>query len=524
MIGTQLTDAAGSAAGNAVLFDAEATLARLDIALAGITADSRRAAPSTAFAAYPGTQRDGRDFIDEAIARGAAAVLWEADGYAWNEARRVPQAGVAGLRDRVGLLASAIYGHPSRALWMVGVTGTNGKTSCAHWIAQAFTRCGRRAAVVGTLGNGFVDAGPASRGAERSVVEGAEIHVPALAAAHNTTPDACALHEMLAEWRAQGAAAVAMEVSSHGLEQGRVNGVDFRVALFTNLTRDHLDYHGTMEAYAAAKARLFEWPTLECAVVNAGDEFGRALIAKLRARGAKVLAYGVHGADIVATRVEATPAGMTIDVATPAGKGTIATSLTGAFNVDNLLGVIGVLLASGIGLFDALEALSRVTAPPGRMERLGGGMLPTVVIDYAHTPDALQKVLAALRPALGEHGKLVCVFGCGGDRDRGKRVEMGAIAASYADRVVVTSDNPRSEDPQAIVQDIVAGIPPAFGALAVDVDRERAVSAAIASANPGDVVVVAGKGHEPYQEIAGVRRPFSDRAVAAAALAQRSRR
>ena len=495
---------AGAAVAGVDRFDAEATLARLHVALAGITADSRRVAPSIAFAAYPGTQRDGRDFIDDAIARGAAAVLWEADGYAWDARRRVPQAGVTALRDRVGLLASVIYGHPSRALWMVGVTGTNGKTSCAHWTAQALARCGRRAAVVGTLGNGILGSDPA--------------------AARNTTPDACELHEMLAAWRAEGAEAVAMEVSSHGLDQGRVNGVAFKVALFTNLTRDHLDYHRTMEAYAAAKARLFDWPGLECAVVNAGDDFGRELIAKLRARGARVLAYGAPDADIVATRVEATPAGMTIAVATPAGSGTIATGLTGAFNVDNLLGVTGVLLASRIALADALAALGRVTAPPGRMERLGGGALPTVVIDYAHSPDALAKVLAALRPALGAHGELVCVFGCGGDRDRGKRSEMGAIAAQIADRVVVTSDNPRSEDPQAIARDIVAGIPPGFRALTVDVDRARAVGAAIAAANPGDVVVVAGKGHEAYQEIAGVRRPYSDRAVAAAALAQWSAR
>ena len=508
-------NAAANAAANATVddvarFDADATLARLDVALAGITADSRRAAPAIAFAAYPGNRRDGRDFIGDAIGRGAAAVLWEADGYAWDTQRwdtqrHVPQLGVARLRDRVGMLASAIYGHPSRALWMIGVTGTNGKTSCAHWTAQAFARCGRRAAVVGTLGNGFVDAGPSNE----------EVR--------NTTPDACELHEMLAGWRAQGAEVVAMEVSSHGLDQGRVNGVEFKVALFTNLTRDHLDYHGTMEAYAAAKARLFDWPGLECAVINAGDAFGRELIAKLRARGTEVLAYGAAGADIIATKVDATPAGMTIAVATPAGTGTIATGLTGAFNVDNLLGVTGVLLASGIALSDALDALAHVVAPPGRMERLGGGAAPTVVIDYAHSPDALLKVLTAVRPALGAHGTLVCVFGCGGDRDRGKRAEMGAIAARHADRVIVTSDNPRSEDPQAIVRDIVAGVPAGCDSVAVDVDRTHAVTAAIVAANPGDIVVVAGKGHEPYQEIAGVRHPYSDRAVATTALAQRGR-
>ncbi|MGE5667597.1 MAG: Mur ligase family protein, partial [Betaproteobacteria bacterium] len=299
---------------------AEALLARLPLRPARITADSRAVAPGAAFAAYPGAHHDGRAYIGDAIARGAAAVLWETQGFAWNDGWQVPQLGLEGLKQRLGSIASAVYGHPSRTLWMVGVTGTNGKTSCAHWTAQALARCGRRTAFVGTLGSGFIGALESSR---------------------NTTPDVCLLHEWFAQWRDQGAAAVAMEVSSHGLDQGRVDGIAFDVALFTNLTRDHLDYHGTMEAYGEAKAKLFACPGLQASVVNAGDPFGRELIAKLRARGQRVIAYGAPDADIVATSVVTTATGMAIEVRTPDGGGRLETRLAGAFNVQNLLGVLG---------------------------------------------------------------------------------------------------------------------------------------------------------------------------------------
>ena len=480
--------------------EVEALLARLPARPARITADSRAAGASVAFAAYPGAQHDGRAFIADAIARGAAAVLWETRDFAWDARWQVPQVGVADLKQRLGAIASAVYAHPSRTLWMVGVTGTNGKTSCAHWTAQALARCGRRTAFVGTLGSGFIAALEGSR---------------------NTTPDVCLLHEWFARWRDQGATAVAMEVSSHGLDQGRVNGVAFDVALFTNLTRDHLDYHGTMAAYGAAKAKLFDLPGLQASVVNAADAFGRELIAKLRARGQRVISYGAPDADIVAAKVATTATGMDIDVATPTGGGRLATRLAGAFNVQNLLGVLGVLLESGIALPDALAALSEVTPPPGRMERLGGGSRPTVVLDYAHSPDALEKVLTALRPSVGA-GALVCVFGCGGERDRGKRPQMGEVAGRLADRVVVTSDNPRGEDPQRIVDDIVPGLAASRAAWSVVLDRATAIGEAIAAARAGDVVVLAGKGHEDYQEVNGARLPFSDRAAAEAALSRRS--
>jgi UDP-N-acetylmuramyl-tripeptide synthetase len=468
--------------------------------LAGITADSRAVTRGIAFAAYPGATRDGRDFITDAMARDAAAVVYESRDFAWNPASRVPHVGVRDLKSCIGPIASAVCGHPSQALWMVGVTGTNGKTSCAHWIAQAMTRCGRRTAVAGTLGSGFVDA---------------------LAPSTNTTPDACVLQRSLAAWRDAGATAVAMEVSSHGLDQGRVNGIAFDVALFTNLTRDHLDYHGTMEAYGEAKARLFAWPGLRAAVINVGDVFGRALVERARAGGAVVVTYGADGADIAATRVDiAGGAGMTLVLHTPRGNATLHVPLAGACNVQNVLGVLGVLLASGVALADAIDALSHRAPPPGRMQRFGGESAPLVVVDYAHTPDALAQVLAAMRPAVRDGGALVCVFGAGGDRDRGKRAPMGEVAARLADRVIVTSDNPRSEDPEAIAAGVVEGIARGKGVWTVELDRARAIGQAVGNAREGDVVVVAGKGHEDYQESNGVRRPFSDAACVADVLAR----
>jgi UDP-N-acetylmuramoyl-L-alanyl-D-glutamate--2,6-diaminopimelate ligase len=478
---------------------ADALVARMP-PVTGITADSRRVAPQVAFAAYPGAARDGRAFIDDAITRGAAAVLFEARGFDWNAGWRVPHIAVADLRSRVGFIASAVHGRPSQALWVVGVTGTNGKTSCTRWTAQALTRCGRPAVVAGTLGNGRIDA---------------------LRPSANTTPDACLLHELLAAWRRDGAAAVAMEVSSHGLDQGRVNGVAFDVALFTNLTRDHLDYHASMAAYGEAKARLIQWPGLRAAVINAGDAFGRELIVRARTHRQKVVTYGAENADISATRVRIAPSGMEIAVSTPQGRGELVTALAGAFNVQNLLGVLGVLLASDVALDAALDALAHVTPPPGRMERFGGGADPLVIVDYAHTPDALAQVLSSLRPGVVDGGRLVCVFGCGGDRDRGKRPQMGAVAGRLADRVIVTNDNPRSEDPRAIADDIGEGLRTAQTEWLVELDRAQAIERALDDAREGDVIVLAGKGHEDYQETNGERLPFSDRDTVANALARR---
>jgi len=482
--------------------DVPALLARLGARPKRISADSRQVRSGDAFAALPGSHADGRNFIADALARGAGAVLWDPQGFSWNRDWKAPHLPVENLRAKLGVIADFIFGSPSQALWAVGVTGTNGKTSCTHWIAQCLDRCGRRAAIAGTLGNGLVGA---------------------LEPATQTTPDAALLQEMLARYKSAGARSIAIEVSSHGLDQGRVNGVAFDVALFTNLSRDHLDYHGTMAAYGAAKAKLFSWPGLHTQVINADDAFGQSLADAARTRGQKVLTYGLANADVAATGIANVSRGIALSIATPWGRGELKTGLVGAFNASNLLGCLAVLLASDIPMADALAALATMQPPPGRMQRLGGGNQPLVIVDYAHSPDALDKVLTALKPAVIEGGELVCVFGCGGDRDAGKRPEMGRVASTLADRVIVTSDNPRTEDPAAIASAIVHGIRDTGNRRwVVDLDRRTAINAGIGGARAGDVVLIAGKGHEDYQDANGVRTHFSDVEVAAAALAGRS--
>ncbi len=468
-------------------------LAQLGVPLADLTADSRNVKLGSIFVAYPGTVLDGRAFIADAIARGAAAVLWERKGFAWNERWGIPNLGVDDLRGRISGIAGHVYGNPSRQMWVAGVTGTNGKTSVSQWIAAALDGLGRRSAVIGTLGNGLVG--------ER-------------AEAKNTTPDPIVLQRLLADYLRRGAHAVAMEVSSHGIDQGRVAGIAFDTAVFTNLTRDHLDYHGTMEAYGEAKSRLFRMPGLARSVINIDDAWGQRIAARL---GADAITYGVApGARLRASGVGLSGAGVRFRVDSEFGRGEVRARVLGAFNVSNLLAVLGTLVSADVP-FDAALAAARALEPvPGRLERIGGGDRPLVVIDYAHTPDALEKALEALRPLISGERQLFCVFGCGGDRDAGKRPIMGAVAARLADQVIVTSDNPRGEDPLAIIRQVVAGIP--GGAEAVE-DRQVAIFSAVHQARAGDVVLLAGKGHETYQEIAGVRHPFSDRDVATAALA-----
>lgn len=463
---------------------------RLGTPLKALTADSRKAAPGLVFAAYPGESRDGRDFIAQAVAQGADGVLWESDHFQWDPALTLPNADVKELRMRIGEIAAQVYGEPSKKMRMVGVTGTNGKTSVAHWIAQALTHAGRKTAILGTVGNGFP-----------------EVLTPAL----NTTPDAIELQQRLAEYVRQGAAACAVEVSSHGLLQGRVNGTHFDVAVLTNLSRDHLDYHGDMENYAAAKARLFDWPGLEWIVLNLDDAFGRRLEGQNR--NARTAGYGFERGAVVARKLRLSETGLHLEVDTDWGPCEIDAPLMGRFNASNLMAALTTLLVLGVPLADACAYLAHVTPPPGRMQTLGGGAHPLVVVDYAHTPDALQKVLASLREIV--RGRLICVFGCGGNRDRGKRPLMAQAAAEGADQVWITSDNPRNEDPRQIIDDILAG---ARDKPHVEPDRARAIFEAIGGARPGDVVLIAGKGHEDYQEIAGERTPFSDVAVAKKAL------
>lgn len=473
-------------------------LAELGVEPGGVADDSRQLRPGDLFLACPGEHADGRRYVDEAIARGAVAVLLEESADCAGAALPVPSLAVPGLRALAGDLAHAIAGQPSERLSLIAVTGTNGKTSCSQWIARAHPR---RCAIVGTLGAGFPGA---------------------LDETGFTTPQAPTLARCLADFLDHGADACALEASSIGIEEGRLNGAHVDIAAFTNLTRDHLDYHGTMEAYAAAKERLFLWPGLRAAVLNLDDPFGRHLagVGDARFRIGYTLTDATASVDMVlaATDLRHTGGGVAFTLRTPQGAFDVQSRLVGRYNVANLLAVAGVLLAAGLPFGQLPGRLAALEAPPGRMQRLGGGAKPLVVVDYAHSPDALANALTALREETDVRGgRLVCVFGCGGERDQGKRPLMGEVAARLADRVVLTSDNPRGESPAAIIEEIRVGAPTAE----VVVDRRRAIAAAIAAAAPADVVLLAGKGHEAYQEIAGAFHPFSDLVEAEAALVTR---
>ena len=467
------------------------------LAVSGLTLNSRDARPGVAFVALRGTRHHGIAFAADAVARGAVAVIAESPAPTDAPTLDVPVLWVDDLAMRVGELAARFDGDPSRHLRVIGVTGTNGKTSTVQLVAQALDRLGHRAASIGTLGTGLVG----------QLREG-----------ERTTPDAISVQDTLATFRDAGATHVAMEVSSHALVQGRVNGVAFEVAAFTNLTRDHLDYHGTMEAYGEAKARLFAWPGLKTAVINIDDTFGAALAQRLPASLARlrVSAAGQADADVAAEQVVTSGEGLAFLLRTPWGTRPVHSPLLGRFNVANLLTVVACLGALGEPFERIVDALQSLTPVNGRMNRLGDGLRqPLVVVDYAHTPDALEQALTALRAHCS--GQLLCVFGCGGERDAGKRPVMGAIAERLADVAIVTDDNPRGEDGDAIVAQIVAG----FGDPAkarVERDREAAIRLGLSMARAGDVLLVAGKGHETYQEGAHGKRPFDDMAVARAAL------
>lgn len=485
-------------------------LVRQGAVIEQLVADSRRCARGTAFFAYPGETSDGRRYVDDAIARGASAVLWDSEGFTWRREWVVPNVGVHGLKLQAGFLAHRFYGRPSESLWTCGVTGTNGKTSCTQWLATLLTACGVKSGVIGTLGSGFPEA---------------------LAALSNTTPDALELHRILRDMQRAGARAVALEVSSHGLLQGRVNGVAFNCALFTNLSHDHLDYHGSMEEYAEAKARLFEAPGLEAAVLNLDDVLGVQLARRLQARRVRTIGYSLSQAAMVprsvteyiaARHIRLTSGSTAVEISSSWGEAHEVIDQVGRFNVANALGVLGCLMAHGVDFRAATEMLRALPEVPGRMQRLGGINAPLVVVDYAHTPDALDNVLQALRPAAAARGgRLIVVFGAGGDRDRAKRPVMGEVAERRADRVVLTSDNPRSEDPRAIIAAVRAGMQ---GSPLIEPDRAAAIEAAIIDACAEDVVLLAGKGHEAYQEIGDLRVPFSDAAAARAALKRRGQR
>ncbi|HEY3809706.1 MAG TPA: UDP-N-acetylmuramoyl-L-alanyl-D-glutamate--2,6-diaminopimelate ligase [Steroidobacteraceae bacterium] len=479
------------------------------VEVSDLVLDSRNVTPGAAFFACRGGRHHGVEFAPAAAAAGARAILWEpAPGVAPPAVdpgilvRAVPN-----LRAQLGFIADRFFDAPSASLTVAGITGTNGKTTCAWLLAQALELSGRRAAYIGTLGGGPIDA---------------------LADLGTTTPDAVSLHRLLAQLRTRGFEAVAMEVSSHGLDQHRCAGVRFHTAVFTNLTRDHLDYHGDMAAYGAAKARLFAWPTLQARVINVDDPFGLELAqnsrraadqARLFLTSQRPSEWLASGADYVcAAGVQRRADGFEIEIDSSRGAARLASHLMGDFNVDNLLTVLAVLLAWDLPLERACAALSRCTAPPGRLQPEGGVDQPLVLIDYAHTPDALAKALAAARAHC--RGRLHCVFGAGGDRDPGKRAAMGRIVAQGADLLVVTNDNPRGEEPRRITDAILEGIAEAGARERTRVihDRALAIAAAVTAAVAGDVVLVAGKGHEDYQIVGTERRHFSDAEVARAVL------
>lgn len=465
----------------------------------GLASDSRNVQPGNLFFAVRGGQCHGLEFLEPVKAAGAVAVIWEPP---WEGPLPIddalPLLAAPELRQKLGLIASRFYGEPSRRLQIIGITGTDGKTSCAHFLAQALSDaasgpCG----ILGTLGVG--------------------VHGQTEPSLH-TTPDPLAVQHWLADLVAKGRRYAVMEASSHALDQGRVNGIAFAVAVLTQLSRDHLDYHGTLEAYAAAKRRLFVDHQPNWAVLNLDDAFGQELVTQAQVRRG-VIAYGLGERPtalerfVWCKRLELTGNGLRLHIQSSWGQGELRAGLLGRFNASNLLATLATLLALATPFDEALARLAQTATVPGRMERIGGEPgQPLAVIDYAHTPHALEQALSALREHGGNH-RLWCVFGCGGDRDPGKRPLMGAAAERWADRVIVTDDNPRTEDPDRIVSAILAGMQHPAAATVIR-DRRTAIFHALAGAEAGDIVLIAGKGHEDYQIVGTERSPFSDREAA----------
>lgn len=464
----------------------------------GLQTDSRQVRAGDGFIAWPGGVTDGRAFIAQAIAQGAAACVVEHEGVEKFECTQNPSANtdavatLAGLKAHSGAVACAYYNQPSHALDVLAITGTNGKTTTAWWLAHALKNLGQRCAVVGTLGVG-------------------EPH--ALQPTGMTTPDPVLLQSHMRGWVDQGVKTCAIEASSIGLAEHRLNGTHIRVAVFTNFTQDHLDYHGTMDDYWQAKQALFAWPGLQSAVINVDDAKGLELAHSLAQRqGIAMWTIGLHtskGAPhLYATHIQYTAEGLSFEVREGQESYALSTQFVGDYNISNLLGVVGALRALGVSLSDAVAACKNLPSVPGRMQVVA--QTPLVVVDYAHTPDAIEQAIKALQPvAKMRHASLTCVLGCGGDRDATKRPLMAASAQAHADQVVLTSDNPRSEDPVRILQDMQAGLQNS-NRVSVLVDRDQAIAQTIRNARDQDVILLAGKGHEDYQEIMGVKHPFSD--------------
>ncbi|MCV6637966.1 UDP-N-acetylmuramoyl-L-alanyl-D-glutamate--2,6-diaminopimelate ligase [Candidatus Albibeggiatoa sp. nov. NOAA] len=453
--------------------------------ISGLTLDSRQVKSGDVFFALAGTQVHGERFIPMAIQNGAAAILREAAEFQTYTKDKICHVDIPNLSQKLGSIAARFYNQPSQSMQVVGITGTNGKTSVSHYVAQLLPQtCG----LLGTLGYGVYGQ---------------------LQAGQHTTPDAIRLQALFAEFKQQAIQHVVMEVSSHALVQGRVNGIEFDTAVFTNLSRDHLDYHQTMQAYQAAKLKLFQWDSLKTAIVNQDDALCKTIQQHL-ATNVRYLTYSImdEAADIYAKIVQQHQQGYTLHIHTPWGQGQVELNLFGQFNIRNVLAALSVVLNQGMTLDDALDAVQKLQAVAGRMQCLIESNQPTIIIDYAHTPDALEKVLRASRQHCS--GQLHCVFGCGGDRDKGKRPEMGQIAQQFADKVVITDDNPRHESSQAIIDDILSGCQLSDNNLQIVADRAQAIHTAIDQAQQQDIVVIAGKGHEDYQQVGDAFLHFSD--------------
>ncbi|MCF0253858.1 MAG: UDP-N-acetylmuramoyl-L-alanyl-D-glutamate--2,6-diaminopimelate ligase [Duodenibacillus sp.] len=499
-----MTDAAKDA--GAQLHDALAWLRARAGRGGRLCIDSRDVRPGDIFVALKGARVDGLAFAPVAAAHGAKGILMERRPEPALPTGPLPRYELEGLGRRLGEVAADFYGRPSERMMGIAVTGTNGKTSCSHWIAQLLTAMHHPCAAVGTIG---------------CYLQGRRLDTAAL-----TTPDAVSMHDLLARLYAEGCQAFALEASSIGLAQGRLQAVRFHTAVFTNLTRDHLDYHGTMQAYEEAKAELFAWPRLRAAVINADDPAGLRLIAQCKARKVRVIAYTHRGADIegcdmlAAGGIRLSERGCAFAMTWKGKVREVRAQVVGDFNVMNLLAAAGAALSLGMDPGQVAERLAGLRAPAGRMQMVAGDGAPLCVIDYAHTPDAVEKALAALKgAALARGGRITAVLGAGGDRDPGKRAMMGRIAALNADAVVVTSDNPRSEDPAAIAEAVAAGArEAAAGPLSVILDRRQAIVEAVCASGAADIVLIAGKGHEDYQEVQGVKRHFSDVEVAREAV------
>lgn len=469
----------------------KSALKKIEYNLSDISNDSRHVKKNSIFLAYPGIHTDGRKYIAEALKKGAKAIVYEKKNFTWQQSWDASHYGINDLKNNEGEIAHIFFKKPSKELLTIGITGTNGKTTCAYWISEIQNLLGKKTGLIGTLGYGYKKLKP---------------HV-------HTTPDAIFNHRILKEFKIEKIQSVVMEVSSHALSQGRVNGILFDVAVFTNLSRDHLDYHLNFKNYFDAKKKLFHFPSLKVAVINIDDAYGKKLKLSLVQNKTKVITYGIKNGDIRASHIEYSLSSTTFQLITKKETYKVKAPIVGEFNVYNLLAVISGLVGSGLPIQKVIKQVSHISQVPGRMERLGTKLTPQVFIDYAHTPDALKKALRTLKDQT--EGKLVCVFGCGGDRDKGKRKEMAEAASDLADTNFITSDNPRSESPKKIISEISRSM---SGAYKIEIDRHKAIFKAIEQAKKQDIILIAGKGHETYQEINGVRYPFSDKKYVKKAL------